>query len=74
MTWWPENQSNHTTHIAAVGHTISLRRGGLGKHNLVTEPPPNMERLDSLTEQEMEDDDEGEERGLTTLNQMHEDL
>lgn len=40
----------------------------------MTEPPPNMERPDSLTEQEMEDGDEAEERGLAALNQMHEEL
>lgn len=74
LTRWPENQSNHATHIAAVGRTISLRCGGLSRHNLVTEPPPNMERPDSLTEQEMEDADEAEERGLAALNQMHEEL
>lgn len=41
---------------------------------VITEPPLAMECPESPVDQETEDDNEVEERGLTTLNQMHEEL
>lgn len=41
---------------------------------VVTELPPSTERLEGLADQEAEDDDGAEERGLAALNQMHEEL
>jgi hypothetical protein len=41
---------------------------------VITEPPLAMECHESPVDQETEDDNEAEERGLTALNQMHEEL
>jgi hypothetical protein len=40
----------------------------------MTDPLSDAQRPDSPIEQEVEDDDDPEERGLTTLNLMHEEL